>query len=318
MRIFCGVGSKQSEEERQRDEYISSSLEFSKILVNRLSSSRRSNRHDRLVRILFDRQVEWPQEDSEVMEWYKQLQQLNLETKFRSIEHRRHTDNRLFHEFLLLKLLDGGICRVERGGDGSRVDAVRLIGCTPHDLIQRFTKDDYDEFSSLRPSELIGDIHFTREFDIRDVLAICYSVQPTPACTVYTLQRYNCYFLCWTIISVLTRQLESWETMASTQWDAAITSELDRLSNLSTKDAKNVFPLRLLALLDPDSSHPSECLINRLRVDLHSSNGTLQKRNQAFAATLWADNGRLAMRQGLKSTFKSTEINLMSSESLYD
>ncbi|KAG8692318.1 hypothetical protein FRC08_009859, partial [Ceratobasidium sp. 394] len=198
------------------------------------------------------------------MGWYDQ--QCKSSTRFRSIEHRRNVDGPFFHEFLLLKLMDGAICRVERMGEGSRTDAIRLTGCTAHDLIQWFIESDYDKFSEKCPSMLIAKVDLCQDFDILDVLAICYSIQNTKACRAYTLQRYNCYFLCLTVIAMLTRRVASWETMVtSDDWNSCISSSLDQLSNLSLDDSKKHSIMRLCALLEPDNPQPARFILDALR-----------------------------------------------------
>ncbi|KAG9085684.1 hypothetical protein FS749_004231 [Ceratobasidium sp. UAMH 11750] len=180
------------------------------------------NKRGRLFVMEFDEW--WQGKDCPVMDWYEQQRQTS--TRFQLIEHRKNLDGPFYHEFLLLKLTDGAVCRVERTGEGSRADALRYTGCTSNDLIQWFSEDDYAKFSDTMPSNLVAEIDLQQEFDILDVLAVCYSIQNTEACSVYTLQRYNCYFFCWTILAVLTRRL--WETViTSDAWDLAVNSAMD-------------------------------------------------------------------------------------------
>ncbi|KAG8708288.1 hypothetical protein FRC09_001335 [Ceratobasidium sp. 395] len=162
---------------------------------------------------------EWRHPDCSVMRWYDS--QRATSTTFQSVEHRRDVNGPFFHEFLLFTLADGAICRVERVGEGSRSDAIREVGCTAHDLVQWFDAEDYAKLEAKHPSVLIAQIQFRRTFDILDVLAVCYTIQKTKTCNTYTLQRYNCYFLCLTVLAMLTRQMANWEQV----WDADITKE---------------------------------------------------------------------------------------------
>ncbi|KAG8764471.1 hypothetical protein FRC12_008085, partial [Ceratobasidium sp. 428] len=158
------------------------------------------------------------------MRWYNS--QCATSTTFQSVEHRRDVNGPFFHEFLLFTLTDGAICRLERVGEGSRSDAIRDVGCTAHDLIQWFDAEDYAELEAKHPSVPIAQIRFRRSFDILDVLAVCYSIQKTKACNIYTLQRYNCYFLCLTVLAMLSRQTANWEQV----WEADITRKKWRLA----------------------------------------------------------------------------------------
>ncbi|KAG9086534.1 hypothetical protein FS749_003577, partial [Ceratobasidium sp. UAMH 11750] len=230
------------------------------------------------------------------MEWYEQQRQTS--TRFQSIEHRKNLDGPFYHEFLLLKLTDGAICRVERTGDGSRADALRYTGCISNDLIQWFSADDYAKFSTSMPSTLVAEIDLQREFDILDVLAVCYSIQNTQVCSVYTLQRYNCYFFCWTILAVLTRRI--WETrITSDVWDSAVDSAIDHWSNVPPAETKKHLMLRIYTLLDPTNPRATMQFLNPLRSHLSSETVDLSAVNQTLAMTLWATSSESALRDGL-------------------
>ncbi|KAG9086536.1 hypothetical protein FS749_003579 [Ceratobasidium sp. UAMH 11750] len=232
------------------------------------------------------------------MRWYEQQRQTS--TRFQSIEHRENTNGPFYHQFLLLKLTDGAVCRVERTGDGSRADALRYTGCTSNDLIQWFkSADDYAKFSEAMPSNIVAEIDLQQEFDILDVLAVCYSIQMTKACRVYTLQRYNCYFFCWTILAVLTRRL--WETtITNDAWHSAVNSVVDHWSNVSPEEAKKHLILRTCTLSDPDNARATMQFLNPLRSRLSSETFDLLPVNQALGMTLWATSYESALNGGLK------------------
>ncbi|KAG8699944.1 hypothetical protein FRC08_005022 [Ceratobasidium sp. 394] len=144
---------------------------------------------------------DWMDDNCPVMAWYHQ--QCVSSTRFRTIEHRRSTEGPFYHEFLLLRLTDGAFCRVERTSDGTENRPVRCNGSAAHDCIQWFAKED--EAMAAHASSLLNKLELSQEYDIMDVLAICYSVQNNEACRVYTLQRYNCYFMCLTVMNVFKR-----------------------------------------------------------------------------------------------------------------
>ncbi|KAG9085686.1 hypothetical protein FS749_004233 [Ceratobasidium sp. UAMH 11750] len=240
---------------------------------------------------------QWQDGGCPVMGWYKQQNQTS--TRFQLIEHRKNLDGPFYHEFLLLKLTDGAVCRLERTGDGSRADALRYTGCISNDLIQWFSADDYAKFSEAMPSNLVAEIDLQQEFDILDVLAICYSIQKIKACGVYTLQRYNCYFFCWTILAALTRRL--WETtIASDAWHSAVNSVMDHWSNVPPEEAKKHLILRIYTLLDPDNARATIQFLNPLRSYLSSGTFGLWPVNQALGMTLWATSHESALNEGLK------------------
>ncbi|KAG8746527.1 hypothetical protein FRC10_004661 [Ceratobasidium sp. 414] len=286
----------------ERDEFIGSSLASSGHLSERMLAWSRPNDRERLFPMQFHE--EWGHKDCPVMGWYDQ--QRKSSTRFRSIEHRRNIEGPFFHEFLLLKLTDGAVCRVERTGEGSRADAIRSIGCTAYDFIQWFTKSKYDQFSAKCPSVLIAEVDLCQEFDILDVVAICYSIQNTKACRAYTLQRYNCYFLCLTVLAMLTRRVASWETMVtSDDWDSCVSPLVDKLSNLSPDDSKKYLITRLCALLEPDNPRPGRFIFDTLRVHLSSQAGALASYNQAMNATLWHTAWDSSICGGLITSLRS-------------
>ncbi|KAG8684187.1 hypothetical protein FRC08_013831 [Ceratobasidium sp. 394] len=148
------------------------------------------------------------------------------------------------------------------------------------------------------PSNLVAEIDLQQEFDILDVLAVCYSIQNTEACSVYTLQRYNCYFFCWTILAVLTRRL--WETViTSDAWDLAVNSAMDRWSNVSPAEAKKHLMLRIYALLDPNNPRATMQFLKPLCSQLSSRTVNLPAVNQELDIALWASSSGSALRDGL-------------------
>ncbi|KAG8720939.1 hypothetical protein FRC09_008741 [Ceratobasidium sp. 395] len=242
---------------------------------------------------------EWRHADCPTMRWYKE--QCVSSTEFRSIEHCRSTEGPFYHEFLLLRLIDGAICRVERVGEGSRSDAIRSIGCAANDLIQWFTEDEYDKFSAVAPSVLIAKVDLGKTFDILDVLAVCYSIQKTAACRVYTLQRYNCYFLCLSVLTVLTRRVACWEeTVTPDAWDSIVGSALERLLSARDPEQAKHLILRICKILDPKNSQPENLVLDSLRIQLDSRSGALGHVNEALSKTLWWADYDSALQTGLE------------------
>ncbi|KAG8796277.1 hypothetical protein FRC12_001382 [Ceratobasidium sp. 428] len=232
------------------------------------------------------------------MEWYSHQRQSS--TKFQSIEHHRDLDGPFYHEFLLLNLTDGAVCRVERIGEGSRTDAIRYMGCTAHDLIQWFSKAKYTSFSVRSPSELIAKVDLGREFDILDVLAVCYSVQNTNRCRAYTLQRYNCYFLCLTILSVLTRRVASWETkIKEDEWDSNLATMYERWGNLSSDQTNQYAILAICAYLEPENPQPAQFVFDILQEHLRSHAEGFAQCQETIMLTLWRTDWESALRTGL-------------------
>ncbi|KAG9123606.1 hypothetical protein FRC07_014571, partial [Ceratobasidium sp. 392] len=300
--------SQSKREKKERSQYIGSSLTSSRAILDNISSW--SNSNDRARPLVMKFHKEWRHDDCSVMRWYQQ--QTSSSTRFRSIEHRRSTEGPFFHEYLMPKLTDGAVCRVERMGDGSRTDAVRYIGCTANDLVQWLSPGDFAAFKAAGTFEIIAEVDLALEYDILDVLAVCYAIQSTKACRVYTLQRYNCYFLCLTVLTVLTRRVASWETIiTSSDWDSSLTSSLVSLSNLPPEELQKHLILRIYALLNPGSSECSRSVIDALRVPLSSQAGAVASLNRSLSGTLWKSSWELAAHDGsLEATISALDVIL--------
>ncbi|KAG8718797.1 hypothetical protein FRC09_012082 [Ceratobasidium sp. 395] len=281
---------------RERNEFVGGSLTSSRIASEGILSLSGSGDRGRLFVMRFD--SEWQQPGCSVMKWYNQ--QCKSSTKFRSIEHRRDAEGPFFHEFLLLKLTDGAICRVERTGEGSRADAIRYIGCMANDLVQWFSGPDYAAFSVKRPSERIAEVDLYQEFDILDVIAVCYSIQKITRCRAYTLQRYNCYFLCLTVLAVLTRRVAGWETkIKADEWDTSLDAMHKRWSSLSPDQVKEHGILAICSYLEPDNPRRAQFIFDILREHLGSQAEGFAQCNKAMRQALWRADWESVLRTEL-------------------
>ncbi|QRV81566.1 hypothetical protein RhiJN_09581 [Ceratobasidium sp. AG-Ba] len=288
--------------------YLNSSSVSSSSLLTRISSWKGSDDPERLLELLFD--AEWQSNSCPVMQWYGQQD----ETRFSSIEHRKDEQGPFFHEFLLLRLVDGSICRVERMGDGSRLDAARQVGCKARDFIQRFTPTKYEEFSEQCPSQLLAEIRLGESFDIMDVLAVCYTIRNTKACQNYTVQRYNCYFLCWTVISVITRRLANWETRINEDaWHSMLFSELDRLAQLPPERFPDHALTWFIALLDPGNPLAVRQHFEEISDYLISDATTLVNCDSSLAATIWKADCQDALQYSLNASFLNVAEHVFAS-----
>ncbi|KAG8716488.1 hypothetical protein FRC08_009427 [Ceratobasidium sp. 394] len=241
---------------------------------------------------------DWQHEKCPVMAWYK-LQQISS-TTIQSIQHRRDSEGPFFHEFLLLRLSDDAVCRVERTGEGSRIDALRNIGCVANDYIQHFSAASYEAFTLNKPSELIAEAHFPSAFDIMDVLAICYAIYIRPRTRTYTLQRFNCYFLCNTILLALSRRFLRWEaTVTSDTWKNELNQALDQLVQASRDPASNHLLFRVCRLLEPGNPGAAEFFFKVFRDRLGGEPDAYNALKRALAETLWQSSWTTNMNRSI-------------------
>ncbi|KAB5591571.1 hypothetical protein CTheo_5000 [Ceratobasidium theobromae] len=280
---------------RARKKFISSSLASSTALIERASRPGGVGEKTRLC--FMDFHDEWRHKDCPVMKWH--ADQRSSSTRFRSIRHLQDDNPPFFHEYLLLELEDGSICRVERTGEGSRVDAVRFIGCPANDTIQWFTTRNYEIYTRDKPSKLIARVNFYHDFDILDVLAICYAVHAQRRTRAYTLQRFNCYFLCNTILLVLTRHLAEWENIITLDtWKSALCRTFDQLHDTPYDSPESPLIFRVCSTLDPGSRNPAEFLFNALRHRL-DADSAYKSVHEAVADTLWGATSNEIINQAL-------------------
>ncbi|KAG8714062.1 hypothetical protein FRC08_012423 [Ceratobasidium sp. 394] len=217
---------------RGESDFVTSSLRSSSSLLE--SSSQWSPRTKRKGRLFINFESGWRSASCNVEKWYqdqlKNSKRQQSTTHFVTIEHRRTLEAPFFHEFLLIPLADGSFYRIERTGIGSDIDAISPSGCVACDMIEWFPGDEYQQFISDKPSEEVHKLRFPTEFDILDVLAICYSIQQNQHARRYTLQRYNCYFFCSAILSIMARRVADWPSiLASDLWETVCQRTPDRL-----------------------------------------------------------------------------------------
>ncbi|KAH7332851.1 hypothetical protein B0J17DRAFT_147928 [Rhizoctonia solani] len=285
---------------RQRDEFISgSSLGSSSDISNHLSEVLLGESAPLSMRF----HDQWRHSDCPVEKWYQE--QSKWSTKFTSIEHMRVLQPPFHHEYLLIHLSDGAICRLERMGAGARADAIRRNGCTAHDIIQRFSKGKYEEHQlSMVPSERVVLVQFSRVFDLLDVLEICYSLKQVKRSSVYTLQRYNCYFLCMTVLNVLVRCVAGWNgAIDNVSWSRTIESARKYLETMECDDAYSYLGLGICSLVDPDSSNPRKFILDSIGREL-LENG-LSSLNSAIDGMLWHKVLGYAAHTGLSANLEN-------------
>ncbi|CAE6486712.1 unnamed protein product, partial [Rhizoctonia solani] len=138
--------------------------------------------------------------------WYNE----QPSTRFLSFQHRKEP-NGFRHEFIVLKMKDGSICRVERTGDPhARTHALTFQGSVAYDMIQSFRPHELAK-ACLDTSNIVAEVHLPGELDLKDVLNICRAIQEAGRTRNYTLQTFNCYFFSLALQCCITRLVARWE-----------------------------------------------------------------------------------------------------------
>ncbi|CAE6475411.1 unnamed protein product [Rhizoctonia solani] len=163
-------------------------------------------------------------------------------TKFRNFEHRKERKG-FRHEFIVLKLLDGSVCRVERMGDpNARFNAISPQGSVAYDMAQCFRPEDTDQ-ACLETSDVVVEITLPYDFDIMDVLKICRAIHEGEKTRKYTLQVYNCWFFSLAIQVCLVRWIADWEDRKLLGvWLSRTSEAIEALNNVDQKDGTSNQP----------------------------------------------------------------------------
>ncbi|CAE7193528.1 unnamed protein product [Rhizoctonia solani] len=136
-------------------------------------------------------------------------------TKFHTFQHRKERNALFQHEFIVLNLLDGSVCRIERMGDpNARFDALSPRGAVAYDMAQSFRPDEL-ELACLESSDIVAEVELAEDLDLIDVLKVCRAIHEGEKTRNYTLQVFNCYFFSLAIQVCLTRLVARWEDQ---QW----------------------------------------------------------------------------------------------------
>ncbi|KDN34549.1 hypothetical protein RSAG8_12352, partial [Rhizoctonia solani AG-8 WAC10335] len=280
----------------QCKDYITRSLVPSLVLDNRLRTAV-PNDHAGPLGMKFHN--EWRHPDCPVNKWYNQR---TGSTRLVSIQHWRDRRVPYHHEFLLMELGDGAMCRLERVGAGSRAAAIGRVGCTAHDIIQHFPPHTYSNtLLAAEPSELVVELD-AEGFDLLDVLAICHSVQQYRRSSTYTVQRFDSHFLCTTALIILARRIANWENrITEDAWRSMVDRMINTLHNASG-DAHDFFGLAISAFINTDQPKPRSFVLNSIQNKLGAS-GRHDLRNE-IAGTLWHKDLKLAAQNSLSNAVK--------------
>ncbi|KAG8742487.1 hypothetical protein FRC10_001383 [Ceratobasidium sp. 414] len=161
----------------------------------------------------------WRTGDTEA--WYK----YQSATKFTYLEYRKEREVPFRHEYIVVELDDRSVCRFDRRGDiATRAGAFTLEGMAAEDTAHVIQLGEPQYADIYTKSDVVLRIHFPEKQDLITILAVCYGVQELEETRKYTLTRYNCYFLSWTILTVASRRVVDWRLLAkdADKWEALV------------------------------------------------------------------------------------------------
>ncbi|KAG9085296.1 hypothetical protein FRC06_003667 [Ceratobasidium sp. 370] len=135
--------------------------------------------------------------------WYNKRRYLKVKT----IQYRKEFRPPFRHEYLVVFLSDGSICRFDRRPDPSvPLDALKERGSEAYDTVEEIT-----ESMLAGPSICLATLTFQNDLDLLFIFLVCYAIQSDPQAVRYTLLQFNCYFFSWTIILNIARNSVTWE-----------------------------------------------------------------------------------------------------------
>ncbi|KAG8741896.1 hypothetical protein FRC10_002309 [Ceratobasidium sp. 414] len=246
--------------------------------------------------------------------WYKEQSC----TRFQSLEHRKERSGRFRHEFVVLKLENDWICRIERMGDpDASFNAIGHKGIVAHDVIQSFPPNKRSE-ACLETSDVVAEITFPRYLDLMNVLLICRAMQEGEKTCNYTLQVFNCYFFALTIQAALTRLVADWGySLRDEIWNSTLGRGPSALSDfykeVSSAWEQQPFMSRIHSALRPDTQWPTADLMCNLNQELRQ----LADVSQLCHALLWYTDAGSAVDHALCRRVRDAAVGILKNQLLH-
>lgn len=168
-------------------------------------------------------------------EWYEKQPY----TKFTHIQYRKEREAPFYHEYIVVELENDTVCRFDRRGDvNTRANAFTLDGITAEDTAHIIDKtiigDKDDPYRIITDkSDLLLRIHFPKGDDLLTILGIVYSVQKDADARAYTLTKFNCYFMSWTIVTATARRTVDWALLGkeTNKWEDLVKTTIEGLNS---------------------------------------------------------------------------------------
>ncbi|KDN34864.1 hypothetical protein RSAG8_12096, partial [Rhizoctonia solani AG-8 WAC10335] len=139
----------------------------------------------------------------EIRKWYHR----QPTTRFMCVEHRKDTNGRFRHEFVVVYLDNQTVCRFDRRArEDMRGHALKDEGTISEDSAHVITLADTESQAHLDESEVLMSTQLHWKQDLNFILTVCCGIQSHPKAKSYSLLYYNCYFFSWTLVATISRQ----------------------------------------------------------------------------------------------------------------
>jgi len=159
-----------------------------------------------------------------VFKWYDDLRRNKGSTLIKKLQLRRDLRPPYYHEYIVVFTRGGHAFRLDRRPDvDTPFDTITRMGCKAYDTVQSVGSRSLNLLEET--SNCVVELHWPDEQapDLLFVLSVCFALAQDKEAKQYTLQRYNCIFLSWTIIIVTVRETAAWETRLDTAMSEAFT-----------------------------------------------------------------------------------------------
>jgi len=144
------------------------------------------------------------------MDWYNSHKSQGS-TIIDRMQLRRDLQHPYYHEYIVVFVRGGHAYRIDRRPDRSApFDTIMKRGCKAYDTVEAVGQRSLKRLETM--SDCVVELHWknTQILDLLLVLAICFAIREDKFAKRYTLQRYNCYFLSWTIVMIALRNTVAW------------------------------------------------------------------------------------------------------------
>ncbi|KAG8717950.1 hypothetical protein FRC08_006292 [Ceratobasidium sp. 394] len=253
--------------------------------------------------------------------WYKS----QPTTKFTHLQYRKERDAPFYHEYIVVELDNNTVCRFDRRGDvATRAGAFTTEGITAEDTAHVIQKQEVHYTNIEKNSDMQLRIHFPGGQDLLTILGICYGVQKDDETRAYTLTRYNCYFLSWTIITATARRTVDWALLGkdTNKWEELVRTTIEGLTSdtPSLKSRIKDGARTILGLGRKNGSEPSSgldaipfvgatYLINTLRKALFNTRSHIQQSlsQLIFQTTVEGSVRQISDESAQKAAFEAAQ-----------
>ncbi|CAE6380269.1 unnamed protein product [Rhizoctonia solani] len=205
-------------------------------------------------------------------------------TKFTQLQYRKERAKPWEHEYILVELDNGTVCRFDRRARTQNfADAFTSEGLDAEDTAHVIHKSDKEHYYAIiNDSDLVLCMHFPDGQDILSILSICYGIQQDRETECYSLIRYNCYFFSWMMVTALARRTVDWALLGSNDqlWDELVNATMTGLQSDSSKLGQLKSTTRAILGKTPNHAAPpfsgSSYLLSILHIALHHTRSNIE------------------------------------------